>query len=229
MKPLYTETEFNEAKSRTLLPLKCEYCGNTFTRTKHDIHAATNPSRQRDSCRFCDNSCQRKHDVGEQIDTECAQCHSPLKRHRSTIKSSKSGNVFCNQSCSAKWNNAHKKHGTRRSKLEKWLEEQLTAVYPTLEIHFNRKDAIQSELDIFIPSLRLAFELNGIFHYEPIYGQGKLDAIQSNDQRKFAACHEAGIELCIIDNSSLKYFKEHKARKFLNIITDIINTRLSGS
>ena len=36
-----------------------------------------------------------------------------------------------------------------RSKLEKWLEEQLIKMYPNLEIHFNRKDAINSELDIY--------------------------------------------------------------------------------
>ena len=75
MIPLYTETEFNESKSRDPLPLKCEYCGGTFMRSKHDIHAALNPNRKRnDSCRFCGNSCQRKNDVGELIDTECGNC-----------------------------------------------------------------------------------------------------------------------------------------------------------
>jgi len=44
-------------------------------------------------------------------------------------------------------------------------------LYPDLVIHFNKKDAINSELDIYIPSLKLAFELNGIFHYEPIFGK----------------------------------------------------------
>ena len=79
--------------------------------------------------------------------------------------------------------------------------------YPNLEIHYNRKDAINSELDIYIPELELAFELNGIFHYEPIYGAEKLQQIQNNDDRKFQACLEKGISLCIIDTSSLKYFK----------------------
>ena len=40
-------------------------------------------------------------------------------------------------------------------------------------------EAINSELDVYVPSLNLAFELNGIFHYEPIYGEKKLNQILS--------------------------------------------------
>lgn len=109
--------------------------------------------------------------------------------------------------------------------MEIWLEKNLTELYPQLEIHFNRKDAINSELDIYIPSLKLAFELNGVFHYEPIYGEEKLKQIQSNDNRKFQACLEKGIELCIIDTTPMKYFKEAKARKYLDIVVDILATK----
>lgn len=103
------------------------------------------------------------------------------------------------------------------------MQEQLSLQYPNLEIHYNRKDAINSELDIYIPSLKLAFELNGIFHYEPIYGPEKLSKIQNNDNRKFQACLEKGIELVIIDTSGLKYFKPLKAQSFYQIIINIIN------
>jgi hypothetical protein len=132
-------------------------------------------------------------------------------------------------SCSAKWRNAHKTKGTRVSKLERWLAEQLVLLFPTIEFHFNRKDAINGELDIFIPTLKLAFELNGIFHYEPIYGPEKLGRMQSNDERKMQACHEHGIELCIIDVSMMTYFKPAKADRFLRIVKHVIHTKLSGS
>ena len=81
------------------------------------------------------------------------------------------------------------------------------------------------ELDIYIPSLKLAFELNGIYHYEPIHGSDKLNKIQNNDNRKFQACAEQGISLCIIDTSSQSYFKENTSEKFLKIIINIINSK----
>ena len=90
---------------------------------------------------------------------------------------------------------------------------------------FNSKEIINSELDIYLPKLKLAFELNGIFHYESIYGQNKLDQIQNNDNRKFQACLEQGIEICIIDSSQQKYFKKETSQKYLDIITNIINNK----
>lgn len=138
-------------------------------------------------------------------------------------KKSKSGHIFCNQSCAAKYTNTHKTWGTRRSKLEGWLEEKLRELYPELDIHCNRTDAIQGELDFYFPGLKLAFELNGIFHYEPIYGTERLGKTQSNDARKFAACTERGIELCILDTSRMKYFKVKWAQDHLKVIQEVLD------
>lgn len=152
----------------------------------------------------------------------CTQCAKQFRKMANQIKRSKSGNHFCSRSCAATFNNRNKKHGTRRSKLEVWLEEQLASVFPDENIHYNRKDAIQAELDIYFPDRNLAFELNGIFHYEPIYGPEKLATIQSNDQRKFQACLEQGIELCVIDTSWMKYFKPKRGQKVLDIILKVL-------
>lgn len=157
------------------------------------------------------------------VEKQCSNCNKSFIRLQSGIKSK---NVFCSQSCAAIYNNVHKKHGTRRSKLEKWIEEQLNTLYPNLEIHFNQKDAINSELDIFFPALKLAFELNGIFHYEPIYGEEKMKQIKNNDNRKFQACLEKHIELCIIDVSHFVAFNKKNAIKYLNIILNIVNQHL---
>lgn len=115
------------------------------------------------------------------------------------------------------------------SKLERWLQERLQRLYPDLEFHFNRKDTINGELDIYIPSLKLAFELNGVFHYEPIYGPEKLANIQSNDGRKFQACLEHGIELCIVDTSRMTNFKERGALKYLEVIQGVLNSRIAAA
>jgi hypothetical protein len=133
---------------------------------------------------------------------------------------------FCNRSCAAKYNNAHKTTGTRRSKMEIWVEEQLESEYE-FEIIFNGKEVINSELDIYIPHLKLAFELNGIFHYEPIYGENKLENVKNNDNRKFQACLEKSIELCIIDISGSIHFKPERDKKYLDIIKNIINNKLA--
>lgn len=74
--------------------------------------------------------------------------------------------------------------------------------------------------------MKLAFELNGIFHYEPIYGDKKLNQIQNNDTRKFQACLEKGIEMCIIDVSSLSYFKTTNAKKYLDIVCGLIDMKI---
>ncbi len=196
----------------------CKYCKNIFLRSFKDEYSHQRKGRKNNYCSIrCVGLDQRKRQ-----NCNCSQCGKNIERVLSTIKK----NTFCSQSCSAKYNNTHKTHGTRRSKLEKWLEEKLKSLYPTLEIHFNRKDAINSELDIYFPILKLAFELNGIYHYEPIHGPEKLASVQNNDQRKFQACLEKGIELCIIDSSKFGNFKESKAKEFLDIIISVIEQNL---
>lgn len=224
MQPLYTEKEFKEAKSRQPLRIQCLNCQCVFTKTKHHIQIA---HHRRGTNDFCSRKCRNQHyRIGHKVRLACDFCGKSFHKDISRIRTSL--HHFCCQSCAAKYTNTHKTKGTRVSKLERWLQDQLPKFYPTLDFHFNRKDAINGELDIYIPSLKLAFELNGIFHYEPIYGKDKLASIQNNDNRKSQACLERGVELCIIDISSLKYFKEQKAMKFLNIVKDIINLRLGS-
>jgi hypothetical protein len=176
---------------------------------------------------FCSTKCQNER-RDNKIIKPCSNCGQMIKRQPGELKKSKEGRIFCNRSCAATYNNQHKTSGTRVSKLEIWLQQQLSSIYPNLEIHFNRKDAINSEIDIYIPSLKLAFELNGIFHYEPIYGEDKLKQIQNNDDRKFAACHEANISLCIIDTSGQKYFKPSTSQKYLDIIVKFIENNIKN-
>lgn len=189
--------------------LKCSYCNADFKSKKRKKY-------------FCSRNCYYKNMTKKgTVSIKCSNCNKSIEKRLSQFKRGK--NSFCSSSCSATYNNKHKIKGIRRSKLEKYLEVKLKEIYPDIDFHFNRSDAINSELDIYIPSLKLAFELNGIFHYEPIYGTEKLSQIKNNDNRKFQACLQQGIELCIIDTSQQKYFKESTSIKYLDIIKSIID------
>jgi hypothetical protein len=225
MNVLYTELDFSQAKLSDKLKLKCLTCNGIFLKKKKYIIDIINRGghfTKAGTGDFCSHKCSSFSKVKAK-ECSCVNCNKSFIKKQSQIK--KTSNHFCSSSCAASYNNKNKTHGTRRSKLETWLEEKLTNLYPNLEIHFNRKDTINSELDIYIPSFKLAVELNGIFHYEPIHGIEKLEKIQNNDERKFQACLERGIEFCIIDTSGQKYFKESTSQKFLNIICDIIKSK----
>lgn len=223
MKPLYTQEEYMLSKSIDELPLECYYCSNIFLKKKKYITSELNLNKG--EVKFCSQKCSKSFNITKET-INCTNCNTEFTKTQGQIKKSKSGNHFCSKSCAATFNNKNKKTGTRRSKLEAWLEEQLINLYSDLDIHFNRKDTIGSELDIYIPSLNIAFELNGIFHYEPIYGNDKLQKIQENDISKSKACHEHKIDLCVIDTSGQKYFKPATSQKYLDIINTIINERL---
>jgi len=220
MKKLFTEIEYKGAKEKDLLPLECEICGNTFYKNKITIRNAMNPNR-RESCRHCSQQCVNTGKI-KQISVQCLICSKSIQKHPSQLiiypKS------FCSKSCASKYSNSHKTTGNNRSKLELWLEEQLAFIYPNLIIEYNNRSAINAELDIYIPSLKLAFEINGIFHYEPIFGVDKFEKTKNNDKRKMKACIENNISFYTIDSSELKYFKKERAKKYLDIITNLIDS-----
>lgn len=202
------------------IPMVCDSCGKHYEQTKASVLA----SYKRRHRNMCSVQCQRREsNLREQV--KCKQCDKQFEKRKAQIK--KSPNHFCSRSCAVRYNNANKQFGVRRSKLEVYMERELTRLYPDEEIVFNGKEAIKSELDIFFPRLKLAFELNGIFHYEPIYGQEKLDQTQANDQNKFQACQAKGISLCVIDTSSQKHFKERTSRRYLDIVINIVEKHIS--
>ena len=197
--------------------LICQECNQTFKKRLGDYNKPDSTNK------FCSNKCSvSSRKTSKSL--SCEQCGNIFEKTLSQIKKTK--RHFCSQSCAAKYNNAHKTKGTTVSKLEAWLQERLNLLYPKLNILYNDKETIKSELDIYIPSLQLAFELNGVFHYEPIFGRDKLTSIQENDKKKFHLCVENEIDLCVIDTTSQKHFTKKSSEKFLSIITNIIDQRM---
>jgi hypothetical protein len=225
MRPLFDITQLSRYKSSEKLPFECEQCSKTFYAEAKFVKSNLKLNRRRQ--KYCSLQCCYE-TTKSLYGGICGNCEKDIIITPSQHKRSKSGKSFCSQSCAATHNNTHKTTGNRRSKLEKWLENKLISIYPTFNIIFNQKDIINSELDIYIQSLKLAFELNGIFHYEPVYGQEKLASIQNNDNRKFQACLEQGIELIIIDTSAQSHFSEKTSQKYLDMITKIIDTKLGS-
>tara|TARA_S200002703_G_scaffold83816_1_gene72217 strand:+ start:169 stop:867 length:699 start_codon:yes stop_codon:yes gene_type:complete len=209
-------------KSREIIEIACDHCGTIKQTTKHKIQNKFRKKPNRKGI-YCSSQCSGLDNRTVPV-IPCSECNKPVRRYRDAR--SKSDRRFCNRSCAASYNNKNKTYGTRRSKLEIYLEEQIRLEYPNLEMICNEKSAIGSELDFYFPQLKLAIELNGIFHYEPIYGQDKLEKIQNNDKQKMRRCLEEGIEFCTVDSSSCSYLSKHNKTKYLNIFKQIIEPLL---
>lgn len=227
MTPLHTIEEFEYAGNHDQLKLLCEQCSEPFLKTKLQIKRFLNPTIKDTGC-FCSLKCSGlgivKRKGWNRKEVTCKHCGVSFLKRNSQIDQSR--NDFCSRSCSTSYHNKNKKIGIRRSKLEFYLEDKISKTFPKLLVQYNKKDAINSELDIYIPSLNLAFELNGIFHYEPIFGSEKLSSIQNNDERKYQACLERGIELCIINTSKQNNINAKTCPKYWEILLTIIQSKI---
>jgi hypothetical protein len=198
--------------------ITCEFCNKVVERNLSKYNTGLKRGQKN---WFCSKPCMNQY---HRVETDCFQCGEKVCRN--SFQAAKSKNLFCSLSCAAIYNNTHKTKGTRRSKLEKYLEEQLNQLFPTLEIMFNCKDIIDSELDIYIPQLRLAIELNGIYHFKPIYGERKLKKIQDNDVLKIEACSKKQITLVTINTSNQKQWNQESSKEFLTSVTEIVKSYL---
>lgn len=184
--------------------IKCDYCHNLHYKAQCEILKGLDRNKRF----FCSRECLAK-DQTTKMNVICATCGKEFQKLPKEIAKSKSGNNFCSKSCAAIFNNRNKKHGTRRSKLECFLEEQIKTIFPTLELACNSKETVGSELDFYFPTLKLAIQINGPLHFQPIYGQEKLDRIQILDNEKRDRCEVLGIRLVEIDCQNDKYLNKN--------------------
>jgi hypothetical protein len=170
---------------------------------------------------FCSRKCHSLYH-SKPISVECKNCSKCYTMTPSQISKTKSGNVFCSKSCAATFNNKNKEYGTRRSKLEIFIERNLLKEFPALKVLCNDKSIIGSELDFYFPKIKVAIQINGITHYEPIYGLQKLQQIQKMDEEKRQKCLELNIKLFEINCKDDSYLTESLKRKRLEQVKIIL-------
>lgn len=197
------------------IQLKCNNCGKELERTPSNI-SKTN---------FCNSHCNatfhnksrikpkqlKPSRVRLPIQLNSIKTHGIKKSLNSCLccGAQTFNNKFCSGSCRNKINNV--KICGSRSKAENLLYQEIKAAFPTWEVLSNDRLTLDGlELDIYIPHLKLGIEWNGIFHYEPIHGQSKLEKVQNKDSKKISLCKEKGVELIVVCDrtSHAKFIKE---------------------
>lgn len=175
--------------------MNCQHCDKQTIKSNGRYNEAV----KNDWKHFCSQKCHYAYqEKGKEF--SCAWCSECIVKTPAQVRKTKA-NVFCSKSCAARYNNRHKQTGTRRSKLECYLEQQLKSNLPHLNFLCNSKIPLGAELDFYFPELNLAIEINGFLHYQPIYGFDKLQRIQEIDREKTDKCSQRNIRLYVIDVS----------------------------
>lgn len=146
------------------------------------------------------------------LDRKCEGCGKDVRRRESEIKKSKHGKSYCSKSCRMKHYNAHilVRSSTQRSRAEDYLFEMMVSDFPSLKIIKNDRSFLSEhlEIDLYMPDIRLAIELNGPVHYLPIYGDERFKRVQIKDAKKNLELHQKGVALLTLDISRLQSKKK---------------------
>ena len=108
----YKNEEFVNAKGKDLLPLECEHCGKVFYKPKSMISYELNHASG--GCKYCSIKCSDE-SHRRTVNVVCTQCGKKINVTQSSYNKSKTKRFFCSNSCSAKYNNAHRTTKKRKS------------------------------------------------------------------------------------------------------------------
>ena len=201
-----------------IIQLQCSFCQQLFKRDKKN-----QPKYKGRTNAYCSKKCMRE-SLSKELHTFCANCNKPIIVKQAESIKSKSGKSFCSQPCAASYNNKLKRK-SRRSKIEEKFYNLLVKEFPNLTILNNDKTMLKGlEVDIAIPSLKLAIEWNGIVHFKPIYGEDKLNKIQNRDAEKLQIACNKNINLIVIsDTTSNDKILKDAFEKTRDILTSLLD------
>jgi len=186
---------------------ECDYCNVLFLISASVLVRSVN--------NFCSLYCRDKfRDKKENV--ICLVCGVTFKKTSCDII--RKPRHFCSFECRKLVNN-FKDWGGKRSKLEIAIEKHFKDIFPFMYIRYNKTD-ISHELDIYVPCLELAIELNGPLHYRVIYkknGEERLRRTQQIDREKVVKCREIGIKLFVINVSEDKDNKKVMSQRILEV------------
>lgn len=199
--------------------LNCRQCNKPITRRPSEIRKVENV--------FCSSSCSATfYNKARKKPIQNKPVLLP-KVAKSPVACLKCGNLtlnrkYCSGSCRNQANNKLIKG--HRSKAEYMLSTAISKHFPSLKFETNNRTILNGlELDFYFPSLKLAIEWNGIFHYAPIRGDSALAKIQSKDAQKIHLCKEAHIDLIIIcDRTSHLSFIQETINDIIDKITILL-------
>jgi hypothetical protein len=162
---------------------------------------------------FCCKECSDKF-KDKRVEVICLVCQKVFLKEQCEIK--RYGRHCCSKKCGQLLGIFYKDWGSSRSKLEIAIEAHLVNLF-SFQIDYNKTD-IGYELDIFIPHLNQAIELNGIFHYEPIFGEKELLRRQRVDKAKAEECKKRNIDLIVINVSKDKRSKKVQTQRIQEVV-----------
>lgn len=221
-----------KSNKKKVVVLRCEWCHSEFEKSESQYNKNIRNGKKN----FCSKKCvsdwfhQTKFPkLPELITLNCTFCGNEFQRKYKSYRNNQlydHKKPFCSRRCNAKFK--YKFYTNGRSKLEEWIEKKLSSMYPSLKINYNDRDTVGIELDIYIPSLELAFELNGIHHYKPIYGIPNFVNSTFRDVIKEHKCKTRHIDLYVLDCREFSHPNEEKDNIFLEEITKRIEEKLKA-
>lgn len=185
---------------------KCSFC-------TREISVYTSQIKVTGDFHFCDTVCWsllRKEQESKEakIELKCVKCGINFIRIKRKV--SKCKNYYCSRNCSNHKHQANRfvrtrplpihkigRKTKRRSYLEYYIESKIKKIFPSIKYHTNNRFE-GFELDFYFPDLLLAVEINGPFHYFPIFGIEGFQNVQKRDLLRIELCSSHHVDLRII-------------------------------